>query len=314
MRPVYVLATASLILAACTDSPAEENLGESEHGIVVDNRISSNRISSNRLKANQVALGDLLTTPEGVELFSFLISCALPTGQTLVANDPLAPGSTIEFPGEVGLAPRWLDHPMNQRDKRWVSACMFSRVNELNQIVSISMRGPSFALDSSSAERAAYPLQEGAFYGDMFTPLNKPIEWFACSGRDKTNANAQVGGLANRHCTEEDPAHPGTTLCGFTYAGDCADFVAPANKYACKREVFGADGFYMACREDEDYGSNGGHGGNGHGNGGHGRSRDHGDDDDSDHDDGDCDHDDDHGGNGQTTTYHQVITTYTQTH
>ncbi len=42
------------------------------------------------------------------------------------------------------------------------------------------------------------------------------------------------GTLDLRDCAEPDPAHPGLTLCGFKYAGDCADWTRPKNAYACK--------------------------------------------------------------------------------
>ncbi len=89
-------------------------------------------------------------------------------------------------------------------------------------------------------EGAGFPLEEGAFYGQVFThDDDDPIEWFACRGRDQ--ARGEFGGLVNRDCAEPDPADPAVTQCGFTYAGDCDD--------ACNH--FDAGGtFYAGCRAD----------------------------------------------------------------
>jgi hypothetical protein len=39
--------------------------------------------------------------------------------------------------------------------------------------------------------------------------------------------------------------NPGSTQCGFTFAGDCADFAPPANVFAC--DVLSDQGFYAGC-------------------------------------------------------------------
>jgi len=218
------------------------------------NKISANKISANKLSVNLDAAGDLLSTPEGQEVFSFLVSCALRPEVTLVAD--LDDGTHLEFPGEIGLAPAWTNRPLNNTDKGWVSACMFSRVNNEDVFVPISLRGPSGALRTDRDERASFTLEEGAFYGNLFTPDDEPIVWIACRGRDQ--AAGEIGALANRDCAEPDPANPGLTKCGFTYAGDCADFVRPRNSYAC--EDFNEHGTYYTSCEDHPAFSSGGHG------------------------------------------------------
>ncbi len=248
----------SLALAACTDE--SEDLSSGSHGVVTNNRIASNRISSNRISSNRIssnrissnrissnrfvanieAMGDLLASPEGQELLAFLIGCALPEGVILTATDP-AGGPDIEFFGEIGVAPDWVDRALDRSDRRWVTACVLSRVNDAGVSVEISMRGPLTVLDSTPAERASHPIEEGAFYGDIFGPLNQPLQWFACRGRDQ--AAGESGGLADRDCAEPDPANPGKTYCNFTYVGDCADFAAPKNKYACE----GFSDYYEGC-------------------------------------------------------------------
>jgi hypothetical protein len=118
---------------------------------------------------------------------------------------------------------------------------MFARVNALEVVIPISMRGPNRDLATSAAERAAWTLEEGAFFGNAFGRVDQPLQWFACRGRDKAAGND--GELADRICTEPDPAHPGFTLCGMIFAGDCGSF---ARDQAC--ELFSAHGtFYERC-------------------------------------------------------------------
>jgi len=202
------------------------------------NRIGLNRIGLNRLSVNLESAGDLLDTDEGREVFSLAMSCALDEATTLVAT---IDGTDFEFPGEIGLAPGWLSHPLGHEGQNWVSACMFARSNLHEVVLPISMRGDHKGLETDRDERQSFPLQEGAFYGNIFGPTDRPIPWYACRGRDQ--AKGESGGLADRDCTEPDPANPGFTLCGLIYAGDCGGF---ARDQAC--ESFSDHGkFYERC-------------------------------------------------------------------
>lgn len=259
-KRLTMLLMVSLAFVACTDET--ENLGSGSHGVVTNNRIAANRIAGNRIAGNRIAgnriagnriagnrfeaniesMGDLLHSPEGQELLAFLIGCALPEGVTLTAPDPNG-GPGIEFFGEIGVAPNWADEPLDQSGRRWVTACILSRVNNNNVTVEISIRGPNPALDSTAAERASHSVEEGAFYGDIFGPVNQPLDWFACQGKDQ--AAGETGGLNDRDCTEPDPKNKGYTLCGFVSAGDCADYAAPKSKFAC--DSFSPDSYYEGC-------------------------------------------------------------------
>jgi hypothetical protein len=257
MRAVseLLIATVSVIAVACTDVPTESS---GHQAVVSSNRLSANRLSANRLSANRLsanrlsanrlsanrltvnleATGNLLSTEEGRELFSFVVGCALPDDITLEAT---VSGTTFDFFGEIGLVPSWLHHPLNDDGKGWISACLFARVNDHDELIPISLRGPNPALATDAAERAGTPLEEGAFYGNLFTPLDRPIDWIACRGRDQ--AAGEFGGLTDRDCAEPDPANPGFTQCGFKFAGDCGSF---ARAPVC--EQFSRNGlFYQRC-------------------------------------------------------------------
>ena len=242
-----------IALSGCLD---EQDFGETSQAVTIENRISFNRISFNRisfnrisfnrisfnrisfnrLSANMAAIGDMLDTEEGREVFSFVIGCALPEGEVLVAPDPEDPDNTLEFYGDVGLAPDWIDRPMSKKDRRWVTACILSRVNESSAAVNISLRGDHPGLATDAAERAAYTLQEGAFFGDVFENVDGPLRAYACRGR--AQRWSEQGDLASRDCAEPDFAHPGFTKCGMTYAGECDDFLFIPG--VCNKERQGA--------------------------------------------------------------------------
>jgi hypothetical protein len=256
MHPVFrLLAVTVPFVAACVDGPDVSTISSTR---IVANRIVANRIVANKLAAGKVAAaklsasevasgsfivnldaaGQLLSTQGGREVFAALVACALPETSMLEAT--LADG-TFDFFGDVGLAPEWVAHPLYADSKRWVSACIFARVNAVEVPIPVSMRGPSPALGTDSDERSAFPLQEGAFYGNYFTPKDEPIDWYACRGVDKAQGNA--GDLVSRNCAAPDPAKPGFTLCGFTYSGDCGLL---GSTHAC--ELFALGGtFFQRC-------------------------------------------------------------------
>jgi hypothetical protein len=263
MHPVSRLLAVTVLFVACADVPGESTTSAPK---IISNRIISNRIISNKLAAGKLAAGklaaaqissglftvnlatagDLLSTEEGREVFSALVACALP--ETTMLEVTLADG-TFQFLGDVGLAPEWIAHPLYLDSKRWVSACLFSRVNSIDFAISISMRGPSPALAADGDERAAFALQEGGFYGNYFTPKNEPIEWYACRGVDKAHGDA--GDLASRFCAAPDPANPGLTLCGFNYAGDCGPF---GGAHACEQFALGST-FFQRCHGESTTGN-----------------------------------------------------------
>lgn len=257
MRSVlYLPISAVSLLVACAVAPGESTTSAEVVSVnrIASNRIASNRIASNRIASNRIAsnrlsasrltinmetAAELLATDDGRAVFSLIVGCAIPEDVTLTAN---VGGVALEFTGELGLAPQWLVGRLDQNGARWVSACMFSRVNAHEVAIPVSLRGPNRQLEVSADEREAWTLEEGAFYGNAFGPLNQPIQWFACRGRDK--AAGDSGGLADRECAAPDPANPGFTLCGFMFAGDCGDF---ARDRTC--EGFSARGtFYEDCR------------------------------------------------------------------
>jgi hypothetical protein len=244
-------------LAACA---TDADLGEASQSVVANNKLAVNKLAVNKLAVNKLAVNKLavnklavnklalndvsaaalLATPDGREVLSYIVSCALSPELELVAT---VNGTTYEFFGEVGLTPHWLDHPLDHAGRGWISACLYARVNAHDVALPVSLRGANKALVATADEKTNWPLQEGAFYGDFFTPGSDPPIWIACRGADQ--AAGETGGLVDRDCTEPDPAHPGLTLCGFTYAGDCGNF---ATLRACDR-FDSKNTFYTHCHD-----------------------------------------------------------------
>ena len=298
---VFVVAAAS-VLMACTDDPETSTTNQhvEAHNRIATNRIATNRIatnklagtalSRNRLQVKMPEASDLLSTADGRTVYSYLVSCAVPSDITLEVDLPGVPDTTPDdsytcvgghcvFPGSVGIAPEWLRHKLNHKGQEWVSACMFSRCNAHDTSEAISMRGDNEALAVSSDEAMLYTVEEGAFYGNMFTDEDEPIAWYACEGEGQ--ASGEFGGLVVRDCTEalacksdgtcdpspscsgagcvpltcgsdnlcHDSAGAVQTQCGFNWAGYCGDYTPQyPSPYACRK--FDAQGdYYGDCHD-----------------------------------------------------------------
>jgi hypothetical protein len=245
------------------------------------NRLGANRLGANRLTLNPIGAADLLSTDDGRNVLSYIVSCAVPETETLVGTHgtcsadsdcgTIEPGTctagtcSYSFPGLLGLAPAWLDEQLDSTGKGWVSACMFARVNAHDTAEEISLRGAHRSLTVSPDEATLYSVEEGAFYGNLFTPLDQPIDWNACQGAGQ--AAGESGGLVLRDCAEPDPTNPNLTQCGFKFAGDCADFTPDTpSSYAC-RALVTADSSDDGD-DDHDCGGHGHHHGH-HDNGHH---------------------------------------------
>ncbi len=294
MRPFHLAAAGSMLLFACTLEERSE--GVTTQAATGWNRLAGNRLAGNRLAANRLAgnrlagnrlagnalsstrlealqdTAQILETPEGRDVYSYIISCALPGDITIEADVPGAPDTAppdtpytciaehCTFPGNLGVAPRWLDHRLDRKGQGWVSACLFARVNANDTAEAISLRGSNPGLTVTTEELELYTAEEGAFYGNLFiddSDPSVPPDWHACRGEAKAACPGDTGcgaGLANRDCAQENPATPGLTYCGFSYAGDCADFTpATPSAYACASYEAGS-GTYGDCHDEAGFG------------------------------------------------------------
>lgn len=198
---------------------------------LAEHRVTGERLGAHRFSVSPAA-SELLATEDGRQLFVVLVACALSDRTTIVAT---VDGTELEFFGEVGIAPHWLTNPLGQQGQEWVSACVLAKLNGHDVVNIISMRGTHSALATSPEERTTWSLEEGAFFGDVFAPQDKPIQWLACRGKGQVS-DPSAGGLIDRVCAKEDSANPGKTECGLTYAGSC--------DYVCAQGY----GFYAECK------------------------------------------------------------------
>lgn len=119
----------------------------------------------------------LMTTADGRTTVSYLVRCALPANRSITKADQN--GIKYTFTGSLGLAPEWETGTCGTSCKGWVSACMLSLVNTTGTHYPVWMVGNHTALGFGTD--AAYPLQEGSFFGNIFT---SPPQAYYCGGRD----------------------------------------------------------------------------------------------------------------------------------
>jgi hypothetical protein len=183
------------------------------------------------LAAMSAAAGDfpltptpLATGPAGIRLVAYLVGCALPLGEAAVLAGPEGPA---RLEGRHGLAPDWRRRGLAPAEERLVSACILARTNRFGVQVEISLRADPAATDpppvlrADAAERAAFPLHEGAFFGNLFAP-GGPAR--VCQGRaavetpEKLRAARRVCALASGATTPDGRA---LSACGMVITGPC---------------------------------------------------------------------------------------------
>jgi hypothetical protein len=209
---------------------------------IVANQSAMTTLASAKFSLNNPAAASMLTSDSSRQVLDYLVGCALPSNQHFSVN---ANGTTYTFHGDAGLAKSWTSVKLTDKQKRWVSACMLARVNNQHQILKISLRGPHHALHVTNAEVGRFTLEEGVYYGDIFTGTNPLIGW-SCQGQAQAAGEPDGGdtALALRDCAEPSGTSsggdvfgtPGENQCGWGYAGNC--FVYEFNlPFVCESKV-----------------------------------------------------------------------------
>jgi hypothetical protein len=216
MRKASTLFAAAL-LTACISEPSQSTDQQDEIGrnMLASNMLASNMLASNSLSTqlNPAGASMLHSTADGRFLLQYIVSCARADGTNLTANvdvadtaPPATPyactGGVCTFTGLLGVAPDWQNKKLDKDGIGWVSSCLLSRVNANQVSEEISLRGSNASLAVSPAEAQLFSVQEGAFYGDVFT-YPKPIVWIACEGEGQIAGT--FGGLVDRKCARPDP-------------------------------------------------------------------------------------------------------------
>ncbi|WP_437589571.1 hypothetical protein [Sorangium sp. So ce1000] len=151
------------------------------------NALDSNPLDPNRLAGRSLAAAvrAAFTAPGEFgamsrQLLQYIVGCALNPSQSLRLSwhDELGEPHEEIYPGYLGLAASWVVAPLSESRKRWISACVASRVNRTGVSVMISSRASHLALRNPDAsEVESYPMEEGAFWGDLFA---NPPRLYAC--------------------------------------------------------------------------------------------------------------------------------------
>ncbi|HEU4412789.1 MAG TPA: HYR domain-containing protein [Polyangiaceae bacterium] len=147
------------------------------------------------------------------DLLKYVYECAMGPEQSTVL-DPGPGGANLELHGLVGLAPGWgkSGGACDESCQRWVTACVLARTNAYGVKVDLSMRAPDdapahikAALAVTAEERAAYPLREGAFYGNLFRQEGQPDgtavmapRFYACAG-----PGSNIPQVTKRFCSSQ---------------------------------------------------------------------------------------------------------------
>ena len=223
------------------DGRALFNQNHVEPNGLPDNGLPDNGLPDNGLPSSTVdtAWGTWLNDPTRGEanevLMKYLVKCALDSGEAASYDDG---STTFTWPGRVGLASTWKDEAMSPTQRKWVSACLASLVNEAGVSITISQRGLTGTdIDNmESGEATTYTQMEGAYFGDVF---DDDVKLYSCMGDGYIyNATANEG----RKCALDDDDY----CLPIDNVGLCSDVCANSET----RPAYNNDKIYYNCDPD----------------------------------------------------------------
>jgi hypothetical protein len=189
---ILPLMTVTLVfMSACGARPEgdDTDLGTARSAALNGNSLNGSGLQGNSLTGYMLASNPL--TPSTIsadamaaiqdpsangelsrQLLSYTVSCALDGTQSFDFSWTDSSGATYDetYVGLLGLAPDWSSQALGATEQLWVSACLVSRVNYFGIRVELSSRGPNDALAATDPDELdTYTMQEGAFWGNVFT-------------------------------------------------------------------------------------------------------------------------------------------------
>lgn len=240
---------------------AIEALGTAASEILGTNALNPNALNPNALNPNALTPGALalnvldgwslsdsvlnaLRAPGETgylsrQLLRYIVGCALDATQSFQLSwDEDGELREVRYRGELGLAPSWIDEPLDEEQQRWVSACVASRANWYGVSVIISSRAAHPALSAPDpVEISTYPDQEGAFWGNLFT---SPPRLYACYNRANIrNSRYHLRDCAAGHLTTDRSS---VECPNIHIVGACDDW--------CDRPK-GIGGYHLSCRNEQ---------------------------------------------------------------
>jgi len=179
-------------------------------------RTSLNPLSWSTLTLNGLNLelaSNTTNTTIVKEIMPFLVSCALNATSTWTSI--FEDGLSVQWAGELGLAPGLASNFMNQQEQGWVSGCLLARVNYFGKHIELSLRNTPEIIIDDSIELTDYPVFEGAFFGNLFS--NDAFLNYACQGEPEAQALLESPDRKWRICTDSD------NPCNMIVLGSCND-------------------------------------------------------------------------------------------
>lgn len=233
-----------LVLFAAGCMVGEDGIGDTNrfaaNGLVLDALVTSRLTDPSTIRSPLAASADGLAASSMLQQLGYetrlvaadpnsrsvlvadIARCALPAGQYL--EMPLLPSSRptrgrVRYYGELGLAPEWRDGACGVACQEWMSSCLLAHANAFGDRIPLSIRGPSPDLVTDADERARYPQEEAAFFGNIFTTPavdGQLKNAFACTGWIQHLSPAEASwDLQRRICgAAGDPACAGVRVVG----------------------------------------------------------------------------------------------------
>ena len=208
-----------LVLAACGAEPLETRTDSDQVQLGVTPlalwELGNSALTTAVLNAtNAASMGPNATARK---VLAFAVACALSSNQSITYT---VSGTSYTETGMLGIAPGWKTGTLSSSEAAWVSACMFSHVNEVTHLVWLSLRGSQSGFATTSDELTGYRIEEGAFWGNAFVNLGS-VHAYSCLGVDQAN-NDTIGELPYRNCAQWDGVNgSNASPCGMSYAGLC---------------------------------------------------------------------------------------------
>jgi hypothetical protein len=213
---IAIALSASFAFTACVDSDSDQPEIFDEARLV-GNGLTPIQLWNATLDASvldETNLHAMASTADGRAALPYVVGCALASGHGVSTTYDPGDGSEqpISFNGFLGLADGWTSGALNTTQQRWVSGCVLGRVNRTGANITISMRGTLSNFSLAFGEGTNYPVQEGAFFGNVFQGTDFYVA--ACKGTGNPTATG-------RDCAKSS-INPGYTQCDYHYAGACS--------------------------------------------------------------------------------------------
>jgi hypothetical protein len=165
MRIANGLSTQALVLNAISMNPQASSL-LAQNGLSLLFDPTASNTSSTYLRQQ-------LWDADAQTFMEYLVGCALDSTQSVTWKNP-STQTVHQWTGKLGLCSQWETQAPSMECKTRVSACLLARNNAYGVTVDLSVRGENpqdasmFWLDATEA--SAFPVREGAFYGNIFDP------------------------------------------------------------------------------------------------------------------------------------------------